>query len=158
MYDRLLCIAVYVLLGVGAIGCVLPVIPGVWLAYGALWVQYARDESIAPRLLVGGGVLALAATVLDNLIPAWGAKTFKGTKAGVTGCLVGTLAGALLFFPWGILVGPFAGAVVGELLAGQRLPLALRSGCGSFVGFVAGVLIKIAVCALFLRWALRAGV
>ena len=62
--------------------------------------------------------------------------------------------------PMGIVVGPFLGAVLGELMYFNRHPQitdtqkpnsnfnkALRAGFGSFVGLLAGTLLKLVCCA-----------
>ncbi|MDE6183706.1 MAG: DUF456 domain-containing protein, partial [Rikenellaceae bacterium] len=55
----------------------------------------------------------------------------------------------LFFLPWGIIAGPFIGAVGGELLGGKNTGQALKSGFGSLMGFLFGTVAKCAVCAYF---------
>jgi uncharacterized protein YqgC (DUF456 family) len=43
----------------------------------------------------------------------------------------------------GILAGPFVGAYIGEKMSGVDDNLAWRSAIGSFVGFLAGTLLKV---------------
>ena len=64
---------------------------------------------------------------------------------GVVGCIAGLLIGIFIFPPLGIIVGPFIGAVVGELINGDNLNKAVKSGFGSFLGYVFGTGIKLAV-------------
>jgi uncharacterized protein YqgC (DUF456 family) len=90
------------------------------------------------------------AFALDYIIPAWGTKKFGGSRFGVWGSIIGLFAGLLFFPPFGIIVGPFAGAVIGELVAGQNTESALRSGFGSFAGLLLGTLIKLTVSGLML--------
>jgi uncharacterized protein YqgC (DUF456 family) len=52
--------------------------------------------------------------------------------------------------PWGIIAGPFIGAVVGEMLGGRNLPQALRAGIGTLIGFMVGTLLKVVICFYFL--------
>jgi len=42
-----------------------------------------------------------------------------------------------------IIICPFLGAMIGELIAGQEFSLAIKSGIGSFVGFLLTSGIKI---------------
>ena len=44
-----------------------------------------------------------------------------------------------------LLVGPFAGAVTGELISHGRLPQAARAGMATWVGLLFGTLVKIAL-------------
>ena len=48
--------------------------------------------------------------------------------------------------PWGIVLGPFLGAVIGELLGGRETKDALRSGFGSLLGFLLGTFVKCILC------------
>lgn len=43
-----------------------------------------------------------------------------------------------------ILAGPFFGALIGENMAGQPSDKAMRAAFGSFFGFLAGTLMKLA--------------
>ena len=91
------------------------------------------------------GVLTLIVSVLDYVLPSYMTKRFGGSKAGERGAMVGVLAG-FIFGPVGIIVGPFAGAVLGELIYnGSDRNRALRSGLGSFLSFFVGTGIKLAV-------------
>jgi uncharacterized protein YqgC (DUF456 family) len=63
--------------------------------------------------------------------------------------MAGTLLG-MFFMPWGVIVGPFIGAVAGEMMGGQDLPYAIRSGIGTLLGFLFGTLLKVIVCFYFL--------
>jgi uncharacterized protein YqgC (DUF456 family) len=65
----------------------------------------------------------------------------------VIGALVGTVCG-LLLGPVGLLVGPFAGALLGELWHGRSLNAsqvgkATRVGVGTTLGIVLGVVVKL---------------
>ena len=52
--------------------------------------------------------------------------------------------------PWGIIMGPFLGAVIGELLGGRDIHNALRAGVGSLIGFLIGTLAKLVAAFYFL--------
>ena len=53
---------------------------------------------------------------MDNFIPVLGAKKFGGGRGSVIGSSVGLVIGLLFLGPFGILLGPFFGALIGELL------------------------------------------
>lgn len=135
----------------GLVGCIIPAVPGPPLSYVGLLLLHFSDEYelSGPLLLI---LLALVAfvTVLDFIIPMWGSKYFGATKWGSRGSLIGTILG-LFFLPWGIIVGPFLGAFVGELLKKRTTGQALKSGLGSVIGFLVGIVFK---CALsgYMAW------
>ena len=55
-----------------------------------------------------------------------------------------------VFPPWGVLIGPFAGAVIGELFGGKKSAEAFKAGLGAFVGFLFSVVVKVSVCGYFI--------
>ncbi len=141
----------YVLIGLGVIfiisgilGCVLPVIPGPPLSYvGLLLLHFTEGYQFSSKFLIIWAIITAVVYALDYLIPAWGTKKFGGSKRGVWGSIIGLVIGLFFFPPFGIIIGPFAGAVIGELTAGKDHIAALKSGFGSFMGFLAGTLLKL---------------
>lgn len=141
----------YVLIGLGVIfiisgilGCVLPIIPGPPLSYiGLLFLHFTEKYQFSTRFLIIWAIITTVVYVLDYVIPAWGTKKFGGSKRGVWGSIIGLIIGLFFFPPFGIIIGPFVGAVVGELSSGKESGLALKSGFGSFLGFLAGTLLKL---------------
>ena len=92
-------------------------------------------------------VVTIVVQVLDSVVPIWGTKKFGGSKMGVWGSTLGLRVG-LFFGPWGIVLGPFLGAVVFELIDGKNTRLALKAGWGSFVGLMTGTILKLICCGL----------
>lgn len=128
----------------GILGCVLPMIPGPPLNYLALLLLHlSSNHQYSSKFLVVWAIIAGLVVMLDYLIPIWGTKKFGGSKQGVWGSVIGLVAGLFFFPPVGIIIGPFAGAVIGELIAGKAAGTAFRSGFGSFIGFLAGSFIKL---------------
>lgn len=155
--DILLIIAGSICLLAGLAGCILPMLPGPPLAYLSLvLLHFTNKASFSIGELLSWLVLVIAIQLLDYFIPSLGVKKMGGTRWGNWGCIIGTLAGLFLFPPWGILIGPFAGAVIGELLGGQATKHALRAGFGAFLGFLLGTLLKLAVCGWFIFCFIRA--
>ena len=147
--DVLLAILGILLLVGGLAGCILPALPGPPLSYIALLIlQITRFADFSNRFLIIAAIVTVIVTVADYIVPVWGTKKWGGSKAGAMGSVVGLLVG-LFFSPAGIIIGPFAGAVVGELITGRNMNVALRSGFGSFVGFLFGTAMKLAVCMVF---------
>ena len=137
---------------VGIAGSVLPLLPGPPLAFIGLLLQQLRPEPpfTTKFILIWAGIVLITA-VLDYLIPIWGTKRFGGTKYGVWGCTLGFLA-AFWLGPLGIIIGPFAGAFIGEMMAGQDSRRSFRAAMGSFVGFLLGSFLKLVVCFMFLYY------
>ncbi len=146
--DTFLIILGAICLLVGILGCVLPVLPGVPLAYCGLLLLHATDKvQFSWQFLVIWAVVTIVVQVLDSVVPIWGTKKFGGSKMGVWGSTIGLLVG-LFFGPWGIVLGPFLGAVVFELIDGKNTRLALKAGWGSFVGLMTGTILKLICCGL----------
>ncbi len=133
----------------GIVGCVLPALPGVPLSYLALVLLRFSDngDEVSNTMLIVYGLLTVLVTVLDYVIPVWGTKRYGGSKWGVWGSIVGLIAG-LFLGPWGIVIGPFVGAVVFELLGGKPSKDAIRAGWGSFVGLLSGTIVKLIIAGL----------
>ena len=128
----------------GILGAVLPVIPGPPLSYvGLLLLHFTERFQFSAKFLIIWAIITAAIYALDIIIPAWGTKKFGGSKRGVWGSIIGIFIGLFLFPPFGIIVGAFLGAVVGELTAGKDSGDALKSGFGSFIGFLTGTLLKL---------------
>ncbi len=137
------------LLLTGLVGCVLPVLPGPPISFaGLILLWWARDwnaESFGLPAVLIAGLLAAVVTVLDMVVPAWGAKRYGASKTAVWLSLLGMLVGMLFFPPFGFLLGAFAGALGGELLAGKREGQAAKAAWGVFVGTMLGVGLKLLV-------------
>jgi len=130
----------------GIAGCIVPLIPGPPLSYAALVIiQFALNEPFTGRFMVIWLLLTIAVTLLDYFVPIWGTRKYGGSRSGMWGATIGLIIGIFFFPPMGIVLGPFIGAYAGELIIGKDSATALRSGFGSFVGFVAGTVMKLAV-------------
>ncbi len=133
---------------VGIIGCIVPGLPGVPVAYLGLWIAQATERvDFTWQMLFIWGIVTIAATVLDYVVPAWGTKQYGGTKYGVWGSTIGVFVG-LFAGPWGVILGPLVGAVLGELIGGKEAREALRAGWGSFLGLLFGTILKLICCGL----------
>jgi uncharacterized protein len=141
---------IFVLLGIA--GCILPVLPGPPLSFISLiFLQLTSFADFETDFLILLAVIAVVVTILDYVFPVWITKKTGGTRAGVWGAFLGLLAGLFFFPPIGIIVGPFIGALLGELLQGSDNKHALRAGFGSFLGFLLGVGLKL-ITSLVMSW------
>ena len=137
------------LIVIAYIGCVVPGLPGPPFAFGSLIVLQLTKLYVYPTwLLVSFGILAVCILVLDYLVPVIGTKTFGGSRNGMIGSVIGLLVGLFLFPPFGIIIGPFAGAVCGELIGGKEFKAALKAGLGALLGFLVGTFSKLLVTSI----------
>jgi len=135
----------------GIIGSFLPVLPGPLTSWVGLLIFHLVD--VIPMnwtFLIITLIIAIVVWVLDYIIPAIGTKRFGGTKAGMVGTTIGLLVGLLAPIPGGIIIGPFFGALIGELLNKTEFDKALKAAFGSFLGFLTSTFIKFTVAVIFL--------
>lgn len=154
--EVLLIVIAFLLIVLGIIGCVMPMLPGTPLSYaGILLLHFTEQAQFTTTQLIVWLLLVIILQVLDYITPMLGSKYSGGTTYGNRGCIAGTIVG-LFFMPWGIILGPFFGAVIGEMLGGRDLNHALRAGIGSLIGFVLGTLLKVIIGFYFLYEAIAA--
>jgi hypothetical protein len=130
---------------VGLIGIVLPALPGTILIFlGLLLAAWADGFSrVGVGTLVVIGVIAAASYAVDFVAAALGAKHLGASPRAMAGAALGTLLGLLFGLP-GLIVGPFLGAVIGELTVHQDLARAGRAGVAAWIGFAIGMAVKVA--------------
>ena len=144
--DVLLYLLAALLVLGGIAGSVLPALPGVPMVFAGLLVAaWAGDFTrVGVVTLVLLGLLTLASFAIDFAATALGAKRVGATKLAVIGAALGTLAGLFLGIP-GLSLGPFVGAVAGELLSHGQVQQATRAGVATWVGLLFGTLAKLAL-------------
>ena len=137
----------FVLIGVGIIGCVLPLVPGPPLSYIALvLLSIAKNwEPFSAAFLIIMGAITLIVTVLDYVMPIFIAKKYGASRLAMWASIIGMLAGMLLLPPFGLFIGAFLGAAVGEFFSRSDTRSALRAGPGVFVGTVLGIVYRLSV-------------
>ena len=136
--DTFLAISASICGVVGIIGAVVPIIPGTILSYAGLVLAFCTEHSsISEGTLWLWGAISLIVIILDYILPGYFSKVFGGSKAGIMGATIEVLIGA-------VVMGPFVGAVVGEMI-NERRPLdkALIVGFGSLLSFFVGTGIKL---------------
>jgi uncharacterized protein YqgC (DUF456 family) len=128
---------------VGLAGSIVPALPGPPLVLIAaighrLWFG---DHSASMLVLLCLVIFTIWSFVLDYFAGVYGAKRFGATWRGVLGAFVGGIVGLFFSLP-GIIIGPFIGAMVFELMGGYKFDKASRAGLGATLGVFAGVIGK----------------
>ena len=135
----------------GIIGAFLPVLPGPltsWL--GLLLLHFTKIIGLDWNFLGITLGIAILIWILDYFIPAIGTKRFGGSKYGVYGTTIGLIIGLFSPIPFGMLLGAFFGAFVGELIFDSNdTNRALKASYGAFLGFLASTTIKFSVAAVY---------
>lgn len=141
----------------GLAGCILPIIPGPPVSFLALIIlSLAKNwEPFGPAFLMIMGGLAVLVTILDYVVPVVGARKYGASRLGVWCSIIGMLIGVFLFPPFGVFIGGFVGAMVGELLAGKEGRQSLRAAWGAFVGNLVNVGLKLAYCGVIIFYYVR---
>lgn len=131
---------------VGLIGCIIPVIPGPPLNFLSLVILELAIEDAFPLdfYFLWGGI-TIVVTVLDYVLPIMGAKVYKASSFGIWGSIIGMVIGILFLPPFGMILGLFIGAVLGELIAGKEDWEALKIGTVTFIASMLMIFIKLAV-------------
>lgn len=153
MLDIALLVIGFCLMLVGILGSFLPILPGTPLSWVGL-LLLVLTEAVPDDWWFLGITLGIAIIVfaIDYIIPAVGTKKFGGSTAGMIGTTIGLLVA--IIFPvlgiFGIIVWPFIGALVGELINKADQKTALKAAFGSFIGFLTGTFLKFLVTVIFL--------
>ena len=139
------------LVAIGLVGVVLPAVPGTMLIFAGLLLGAWADgfTRVGAGTLVVLAVLAAASYGIDFAAAALGVKRFGASRHAMAGAALGTLLGLLFGLP-GLIVGPFAGALLGELMTNRDVMRAGRMGVAAWIGFAIGMIVKVAVAFLMI--------
>jgi uncharacterized protein len=135
-----------VLIVVGFLGIILPALPGVPLMYaGMLLAAWSEDfQRIGWVSLTVLGVLTVISVIVDFAASALGAKRAGASGRAIWGAFIGAVVGLFFGLP-GLILGPFVGAVIGELSVHGRMQAAGRVGVATWVGLIFGTVVKVAI-------------
>jgi len=136
---------------VGLAGILLPALPGTILIFAGLLLAAAADGftrvGVVPLVIIG--VIGAASYGVDFVAAALGAKRLGASPRAMVGAGLGTLLGLFLGLP-GLILGPFVGAVLGELSAHRDLARAGRAGLAAWIGFAVGAVVKVGLAFLMI--------
>ena len=146
MFEALLIILGLIIAVIGLLGCIIPAIPGPPLNFLSLVIlELAIENAFSTDFFILWGILTVVVFLLDYILPVWGAKVYKASSYGIWGSIIGMILGIIFFPPFGMILGLFAGAVIGELLAGKEEWQALKVGSITFFASMLMILVKLAV-------------
>jgi uncharacterized protein YqgC (DUF456 family) len=148
-YEILFFILALIIMLVGIIGIVLPILPGLPLIFGAalLFSIVTGFQYVGAKTIIIFACLTLIGMILDYVATALGVKKMGGSTIGMIGASIGMIVGLLIPGAgiFGFIIGAFIGAVVCELLVGKEARNALKAGFGSFIGFLAGGVLRFVI-------------
>jgi len=138
----------------GVAGAILPVLPGIPMIFGGIWLAAAVDEyrHLGWGWLIAIGIVAAVGIALDFVSASFGAKKIGASPRAMWGAGVGTVVGMFFGIP-GLIVGPFAGAVVGELWSGESVLRSAHVGVSTWVGMLVGIVAKVVISFLMIGMA-----
>lgn len=136
---------------VGLIGTVLPALPGAMLIVAGLvvvaWADGFTKVGVWPLVTIGA--IGAVSYLVDFAAAALGAKKFGASPRAMVGAGLGTLLGLFLGLP-GIIIGPFLGAVIGELTVHRDMAKVGKAGLAAWIGFLAGMVVKVGIAFLMI--------
>jgi uncharacterized protein YqgC (DUF456 family) len=128
----------------GLVGTVVPALPGAPLVFAGLllgaWIGSFEAVGWATVGLLA--LLAALAWAVDFLAAALGARYVGAGPRAFWGATAGAVVGMFFGLP-GLLLGPFCGAVLGELSGGRGLAQSGRAGLGAWLGVVVATAVKL---------------
>ena len=149
--DLILLVLGLILCLIGILGSFLPIIPGPvssWL--GILLLYSTSSVEFNLNFILITFTVAISVGFLDYIIPILGVKKLGGTRSGQIGTMIGLILCLILLGPIGIIIGPFLGALLGEMSTNKSFQDSLKPAFGSFIGVIAGSIIKFLISLSFL--------
>jgi uncharacterized protein YqgC (DUF456 family) len=146
MIDIALYVLAALLMIAGIAGAILPALPGIPLIFAGIWLAAGVDHYRHAGLwwLVGIAALGLVGIVVDLVAGALGAKRVGASTPALWGAAIGTIVGLFSGLP-GLLLGPFLGALAGELLSGTSVLRSAHVGVGTWLGLLVGTMVKLVI-------------
>ena len=157
MLDAALYVLATALVMIGLIGAVLPNLPGIPMIFGGIWLAAAVDNyrHLGTTWLIVLGVIAAFGIAMDFIAASLGAKRVGASPLAVWGASIGTLVGLFFGLP-GLILGPFVGALAGELFSSGSVLRSAHVGVGTWLGLLFAALVKLVLSLIMV--AVAAGV
>ena len=132
---------------IGIAGCFLPIIPGIPLAFAAvfLYAWYDGFVHITGFNLLVLATLTMLSMISDYVLIALGSRLTGSSKFSSIGAIIGALVGFFIIPPLGIIVFCFLGAMAAEYYLHQDTAKAWKAAIGATIGFFTGMIFKVAL-------------
>lgn len=136
-----------IIMVIGAIGVVLPILPGLPLVWGGafLYAWFTGFQVITREYLTNFGIAAGALLILEYILKAYGAPKMGASKWGMVGAFLGMIVGLYLGSLLTTILGPLVGATLFELMMGKRFFASMKAGCATFICFAVGTILQLAL-------------
>lgn len=143
-------LAALLILG-GLAGAVVPILPGIPMLFGGIWLAAAVNDyqHLGLWWLLAIGALGVLGVAVDFVAGALGAKRVGASARALWGAGAGTLLGMFFGIP-GLIFGPFAGALLGELASGTSVLRSAHVGAATWLGLLFGTLAKLVISCVML--------
>ena len=142
----------FVFMIIGILGSFLPFLPGPSISWLGLLLLYFTDAVAVNYWILGiTFFITVLISILDYAIPSRGTKKFGGSIYGIWGTNIGLIVGLFAPIPFGLIIGPFVGAFVGELIYDNKdHHRAFKAAAGSFIGLLVSSFMKFVICMIYL--------
>ncbi|HEV2621896.1 MAG TPA: DUF456 family protein [Frateuria sp.] len=130
----------------GLVGTVLPMLPGIPMIFGGIWLVAAVDDyrHLGIGWLLAIGLLGTLGVAIDFVAGTLGAKRVGASARALWGATLGAVVGTFMGIP-GLVFGPFVGALLGELSVGNSVLRSAHVGAATWAGLLAGALVKLVI-------------
>lgn len=149
--DILLFILGLACMFIGVLGSFLPVLPGISISWLGIVLLYFTNAVPVNYWILGTTLLiVILFSVANYILPAKGTQRFGGSKAGIWGTNIGLIIGLLAPIPFGFIIGPFLGALIGEIIFDTKnVQQAVKAAAGSVLGILASSFIQFMLCIIY---------
>lgn len=144
--DIALYVVAVMVIVAGLIGTLLPILPGIPMIFGGIWLAAAVDgyRHVGKGWLIALGTLAAFGLLVDFAAASMGAKRVGASSQALWGAMLGTVVGLFFGLP-GLLLGPFVGALIGEFTSGKSVLRSAHVGLATWLGLLFGTLVKLVI-------------
>ncbi len=140
----LLWIVAILMIGIGLVGTVVPILPGLVFMFAGSWLAAYIDNylEIGVSAVVIIGILTAIGMIVDWVAQSMGAKRAGASKAGIIGSFIGTIVGIFTGL-WGLIFMPLVGAAIGEFISNKDMIQSGKVGFATWLGMMIGIVIKL---------------